>query len=389
MKVRRLLLANFREDQSSCLVIAGEKSGEEHAMSFLPELMKQFPDIHFYGVGGELLKDRGMELVYHLKDFSSFGVSEVIKKIPFYFKALKNITTLVEKRKTKVAILIDFQDFNMRLAKKLTAKGVKVLYYVAPQAWAWKEYRAKTISDYTTVLYSILPFEKQWFEKRGTKRIESVEHPLVRHYAHELKHIMRKKAPLKTFNLLLLPGSRNSEVKYLLSEFIDAALKLKEHFDVKLSIVKTVSVDPRIYQHYDEHFDTVYQSEDLALALKQANICIASSGTVTLATGLFQLPTVVCYEVSLLNKFIFESFVNYQGMVSLTNLILEKEVFPELLGERATSFNIYQKAFEFMNNPEHYNNCLAELQKLNDLMVSVRHDPTESMARVFREAYAQ
>ena len=100
----------------SCLIIAGEKSGEEHAMSFLPHLMEMMPNCHFYGVGGDDMSEAGVDCLYHLRDFSSWGFSEVIKKIPFYFKALKRLVGEVEERHTKVAILIDFQDFNMRLA---------------------------------------------------------------------------------------------------------------------------------------------------------------------------------------------------------------------------------------------------------------------------------
>ena len=104
---------------ASCLLIAGEKSGEEHAMSFFSELRSLVPEANFYGVGGEELKGQGMELLYHLKDFSSMGFSEVIGKIPFYFKALSRIENEVLRRGTKVAILVDFQGFNMRLAKRL------------------------------------------------------------------------------------------------------------------------------------------------------------------------------------------------------------------------------------------------------------------------------
>ena len=120
------------------LIIAGEKSGEEHALTFLEGLKVQHPEIKFWGVGGDELAAQGMELKYHLRDFSSWGFSEVIKKLPFYIKALKNIEQEALKRKTKTAILIDFQDFNLRLAKRLKKQGVNVLYYVAPQAWAWK-----------------------------------------------------------------------------------------------------------------------------------------------------------------------------------------------------------------------------------------------------------
>ena len=168
--------------EESCLIIAGEKSGEEHAMSFLPDVLKNVPDLKLFGVGGEEMQALGVELLYHLKDFSSWGFSEVIGKIPFYFKALQHIEEEVVRRGCQTAILIDFQDFNMRLAKRLKRRGVKVLYYVAPQAWAWKAWRATTLSKTVHTLFTILPFEKDWFKERGVNQVCSVPHPLWFHY---------------------------------------------------------------------------------------------------------------------------------------------------------------------------------------------------------------
>ena len=152
------------KDLDSCLIIAGEKSGEDHAMTFLPVLKKHSPNCHFYGVGGQRLENEGVELLYHLKDFSGIGISEVLSKIPFYYKALDHILDEVKKRKTKTAILIDFQGFNLKLAKKLKALGVNVLYYVAPQAWVWKPWRSKVLEKNVHTLFTILPFEKKWFQ---------------------------------------------------------------------------------------------------------------------------------------------------------------------------------------------------------------------------------
>ena len=119
------------------------------------------------------------------------GFSEVLLKLPFYLNALKNIESEVIKRNCKVAILIDFQDFNLKLSKKLNSLGVKVLYYVAPQAWAWKEWRAKRIQETTDTLFTIIPFEKRWFRERGVKNVVSVRHPLWVTYKDQLK---KKKA---------------------------------------------------------------------------------------------------------------------------------------------------------------------------------------------------
>ena len=127
----------------NCLLVAGEKSGEDHVLTFLSKLQTKLPHLQFWGVGGDQLAQRNVELLYHLKDFSSMGFSEVIAKILFYKRAENLLIREAKKRRCRVAILIDFQTFNLRLAKKLKKEGLAILYYVAPQAWAWKSYRAK------------------------------------------------------------------------------------------------------------------------------------------------------------------------------------------------------------------------------------------------------
>ncbi len=356
----------------NCLIIAGEKSGEEHCLSFFSDLKETAPNCKFWGVGGDELKREGMELLYHLKDFSSWGFSEVIGKIPFYFKAFKNIEKEVERRNCKHAILIDFQDFNLRLAKKLRAKGVKVYYYVAPQAWAWKAGRAKVLENTVHSLFTIIPFEKKWFSDRGVKRVYSVAHPLWVTYQNELKQITQKSAfqeIKKECNLLLLPGSRNFEVEALLPEFMKTVENLKElDIDFKISIVKSSNVKKENYTRYDSFFDEIFDNEDLAIALKKADLCMAASGTVTLATALFSVPTVVCYKTSRLNEFVFNNFISYDGPISLANIVHENLVFPELLQHEVTPSNILEEMKKWLMNEEYYNKTIKTLLSTKDLV---------------------
>ena len=156
--------------KKSCLIVAGEKSGEEHCLSFYSKIKELDPKISFFGVGGDELKNKGMDLLYHLNEFSSWGVSEVIGKIPFYFNALNSIVNEVEKRDCKYAILVDFQSFNHRLAKRLKKRGVKVFYYVAPQAWAWKAFRAQLLGKSVHTLFTIIPLKKS-----GSRSVELKE----------------------------------------------------------------------------------------------------------------------------------------------------------------------------------------------------------------------
>ncbi|MFT6068248.1 MAG: lipid-A-disaccharide synthase [Bacteriovoracaceae bacterium] len=374
----------------NCLIIAGEPSGEEHALSFFDDLTSECKEVEFWGVGGELLKDKGVSLIYHLKDFSSWGFSEVILKIPFYKKALERMEKEVLDRGTKVAILIDFQDFNLRLAKRLSKKGVKILYYVAPQAWVWKPWRAKAIEKAVHTLFTILPFEKEWFESRGVSRVYGVNHPLYLTYKDELA----KGVPERTFedlekgiDLLLLPGSRNFEVKYLLPEFIQTVKTLKTKKKVRVHLVKSPNVEPNLYKPYEALIDHIYEDKDLPKALRKAHLCLAASGTVTLACALFEVPTVVCYKTSLLNSYIFYSFVNYKGPVALANIVHQERLFPELIQDIVDQTNIFKTLNEWIDNKESYTRIKNKLKKTKDLLKGDSSETGKYMASVINSSY--
>lgn len=339
---------------SSCLIIAGEKSGEEHCLSFFKELKMKCKETDFFGVGGDELEREGLQLLYHLKDFSSWGFSEVIGKIPFYIKALKNIEQKVIEKNCQTAILIDFQDFNLRLAKKLKKRGVNVLYYVAPQAWAWKEYRAKVLEECVHTLFTIIPFEKKWFKDRGVSKILAIEHPLMTTYIKDLPLTSIPKGISGTIKLLCLPGSRNFEVDKLLPEFVKVVRNLRLKYQVKASIVLSPNVNKEIYKPYLTYFEYQYPSDKLSKALINADMALAASGTVTLATALFEVPTVVCYKASLLNEFIYNTFISYKGPISLANIVHERMVFPELIQNQATSFNMQNKLEDWIISKENY-----------------------------------
>lgn len=357
--------------QPNCLIIAGEKSGEEHALSFFDELTSECKQVEFWGVGGELLKEKGVSLIYHLKDFSSWGFSEVILKIPFYKKALDRMEKEVLVRGTKVAILIDFQDFNLRLAKRLSKKGVKVLYYVAPQAWVWKPWRAKAIEKAVHTLFTIIPFEKEWFKERGVSRVYGVNHPLYLTYKTDLEKGLpeRPHINLKTeINLLLLPGSRNFEVTNMLPEFIKTVRDLKKNNNITVHLVKTPNVNEHLYTPYEKWVDKIYTDTELPDALRKADLCIAASGTVTLACALFEVPTVVCYKTSILNSYIFYTFINYKGFGSLANIVHQEEVFPECIQEGFDQTNIQRKLREWINDEKSYNDLKEKLKLTKGLL---------------------
>jgi lipid-A-disaccharide synthase len=371
----------------SCLLIAGEKSGEEHALTFFPELTKLCPEVRFYGVGGDDLERAGLELLYHLRDFSSMGFSEVIGKVPFYFRALRQLEEEVRRRGTRTAIVVDFQDFNLRLAQRLSKLGVRVLYYVAPQAWAWKAGRARKLAQSTHTLFTILPFEKEWFSERGVKQVRSIPHPLMRTYEHELRNLPPRPfgAWKEKLRLLLLPGSRRFEVAGLLPEFIAAARALRQSYDLEVHLVKVPHLDQRLYEIFAADVDVWHTSEDIASAMKSAHFALAASGTVTLSTGLFELPTVVCYRGSLLNEFIYYNLIRYPGPISLTNIILGQRVFPEFTQGSAVAPVMVRALRAWLDDEKTYNKTIESLKETKHLLRGEELAVPEYMARVIHE----
>lgn len=352
---------------NSCLIIAGEKSGEEHCLSFFSRLKNMRPQVDFFGVGGDELEQEGMKLLYHLKDFSSWGYSEVFKKIPFYLNATDEIVAEVKSRNCKTAILVDFQTFNMRLAKKLKAEGIKVLYVVAPQAWAWKKWRVNSLKNIVDKLYTIIPFEKDWFKKRGVRQTISIDHPIYTKYLNELMNYDRIiSEPLKAkqkIKLLLLPGSRNFEVKNLLPIFGKVIKKLTNIYNLEVSIVKSLSVNEVIYDSVQLTYDKAYDNTAIVSAIKNADLCLAASGTVTLTCGLFQLPTIVCYKTSLLNQWIFDTFVKYDGAISLNNIIHQKILFPEFIQDNLEPYVLFETLKKWINDECFYKELVEKLSE--------------------------
>lgn len=387
--------------KKNCLIIAGEKSAEEHALSFFPELLKRTPECHYWGVAGDELKSLGVEVIYHLNQFSSMGFSDVILKIPFYYKALNYFVDETKKRETTSAILIDFQDFNLRLAQRLAQNGIYILYYVAPQAWAWKSYRATIIKKCATILYSILPFEKEWFESRGVSNIVSVLHPLVLKYKYDIeKHIKRikdqndfsledKVKAKQKIKVLLLPGSRKSEIIYHFYEFKKSIEKLSQDFNLEVGLLQSRNLDLELYHScsggpISNWVHCHFLDSESAHAFQWADMAIATSGTVTLACALFSIPTVVCYKTSLLNEFIFYSFINYNGYISLPNLAHNREVFKELKQDEMNSYQIAQVIKTWLTDLHSYETIKRELIKTYQMMSADFESPEVSMSQIIK-----
>ena len=210
------------------MIVAGEASGDAHAAALVRALRDTAPDgeLDFFGATGPLLREAGVESIVRSDDLAILGLLEIARALPKFWRAFKLLKQAAIERKPDAVILVDWPDFNLKLARSLHRRGLKVIYYVSPQLWAWRSYRARSIERDVDLLLSILPFEQEWYAERGIDQVEYVGHPLAGevHVARDRAEFCRQwKLDPRLPVISLLPGSRRKEVERILPPMLEAA----------------------------------------------------------------------------------------------------------------------------------------------------------------------
>jgi lipid-A-disaccharide synthase len=337
------------------LLVAGEASGDLHGSHLVEAIQSVDPEIQFFGVGGEGLKRAGMKLLYPSQSLSVVGITEVFFKLRAILKALQGLKKSIDRERPDLVILIDFPDFNLRLAKIAHRRGIPVLYYVSPQVWAWRPKRIRLIARLVKKMIVLFPFEVPLYEAAGVD-VEWVGHPLL----DIVKPVLSKEKALRQLGLDpkrrtigLLPGSRTHEVERLLPPLLASAhLLQKESPDLQFVIplapgiprtalspwMKNISVPVTVVEGFT--YDAMNLSE----------LLIVASGTVTLEGAILGKPMIIIYKVSLPSSWVARALVRVDH-IGLVNLVAEKEIAPELLQKEVTPQRIADEAFRILRNP--------------------------------------
>lgn len=321
-------------------IIAGEASGDLHGSNLMKAILKQDPNAEFRFWGGDLMESVGGTLVKHYRDLAFMGFLEVAKNIRTILKNIKFCKEDLKNYLPDTLVLIDYPGFNLRIAKFAKSLGIRVVYYISPQLWAWKEGRVNIIKKYVDEMLVILPFEEDFYKKHQYNKAQFVGHPLLDAIS-DLKPISKDEFK-KEFNLndkeiiALLPGSRKQEVEKMLS----IMLSVRERFeDYQFVIAGAPSLPREFYQKYvddDVHFVS-NRTYDL---LRCSSAALVTSGTATLETALLNVPEVVCYRGSKVSYHIGKWLIRNIKYISLVNLIMNKEVVKELIQDELTTDNL-------------------------------------------------
>jgi len=339
------------------LISCGEPSGDLYAGALTKELITLDPTVRVYGLGGDHLQESGADLVGHYEGLAATGISEALAVLPRSLEIYRSMVARARADRPDVFVAIDFPEINFRLAAALRKLGIPVVYYIGPQAWAWRRGRFETMRRLVDLALVIFPFEEAIYRDAGIP-VEFVGHPLVELSAPteaRESFLDSQGLVLTAPTVALLPGSRPNELRAILPELTSAArLIRKQCADVQFIVARAPHLDHELFnsvgalQEVGVPVQIVESRTDDVLAA--ADVVVTASGTATVQTAIHQRPMVIVYRLSAFTYWLVKTFshVDKAGMV---NLIAGKEIVPELLQERFTANAVAVEVVRFLNDP--------------------------------------
>ncbi|HVO72599.1 MAG TPA: lipid-A-disaccharide synthase [Ignavibacteriaceae bacterium] len=351
-------------NHKSVMIIAGEASGDLHGSFLVRALKKLDNEIEICGIGGDKMKAQGMDLIYHINKMAFLGFAEVLKHLPFIRRVQKDLLDFVRENKIKTVVLIDYPGFNLDFAEKVKACGVKLIYFISPQIWAWGAGRIKKIKKLIDKMLVVFPFEEELYKKHGVN-VEFVGHPLEERL-NEYK-FLDKEQLIEKFNLdpnkeilLLMPGSRTHEVEQIFPEILNAAVKIAREFNMQIVVVCSDTIDEEIFARFSDNFEIKVVKGFAYDLMKYAKFGIIKSGTSTLEAGIFRLPMVIVYKTNYLTYFIGRQLVKVKN-IGLVNIIAGEKIIPEFVQSSMNAESIYNESAKILSSSTLYNTIKEKL----------------------------
>lgn len=353
-------------------IIAGEASGDLHGSNLIRALKRTDSSAAFRAWGGDMMQDAGADIVKHYRDLAFMGFVEVVMNLRTILSNLTFCKEDILQYKPDALILIDYPGFNLRIAKWAKEQGLKIIYYISPQVWAWKENRVKTIKQCVDKMLVILPFEKDFY-KKWHYEVTYVGHPLVeviddykKTPADANSELSRIQKPV----IALLPGSRKQEILKKLPVMLEVS---KQFSDYQFVVAKAPGQEDSFYEALLAPYTNVQsvsgKTYDL---LRHAKAALVTSGTATLETALFAVPEVVCYKGSAISYAIAKRVIKIK-YISLVNLIMDKPVVKELIQYELTVTNAAKELNDILNNPERKLQLASDYKQLHDILSQGGH----------------
>jgi len=352
------------------LISAGEASGENYGAMLMVELRKLADrDIQFFGVGGEKMRAVGFETIVDSGKVAAVGITEVIKHVATIYREFFRMVSVARERKPDVAVLIDFPDFNLRLAGKLHEMGVPVVYFVSPQLWAWKQRRIWRVKKFVDRMLVIFPFEQDYYRQRGVNA-EYVGHPLADLAPPQvLREVFAREHGLNIAKqwIALLPGSRKKEVLLNLPVMLEAAAGLGEAYEYLVPVASTLSQQ---WMKQQIGSARVHLVSDARAALLHARVSVVASGTATVEAALIGNPFIVVYRVTGMSYAIGKRLVKVKNF-GMVNLIAGREIVPELIQANFTAEKVVEQFKRLIPDSPARTEMISDLEEVQSKLRQV------------------
>jgi lipid-A-disaccharide synthase len=328
------------------MIVAGERSGDIYGAALARALQARLPGVEIFGCGGEAMRQASVDTVVDSHQISIAGITEVIHGIPRIYRAFHQLLAEVDRRQPQLAVLIDFPDFNLRMARQLKKRGIPVVYFVSPQVWAWRKGRVQTLKKRIAKMIVIFDFEEEIYQQAGVP-VEYVGHPLVdmmRPHLSREEFFAKVGLDPSVLTIALLPGSRHKEFTANLPVMLDAAARLTLHRKLQFVVAAAPTIDP-------DWLKTALPDQPVGGAavrmianathdaLQHSDVAVIASGTATLEAALVERPMVVVYRVSALTWLVGKLMVKVP-FYCMVNILARKELVPELMQEDFNAANV-------------------------------------------------
>lgn len=350
-------------------MIAGEASGDLHGSGVVRELKRLDPSLEIVGVGGDRMRQEGMDLIYHIRELSFMGFLEVVKHLPVIRSVERSLTALLDLQRPDAVVLIDYPGFNLRFARIAKKRGVKVIYYISPQVWAWHRSRIKKMRGIVDAMLVIFPFEVEMYRSEGISA-EFVGHPLL----EVLQTGLDRAGFCKRFGLdptkhilALIPGSRMQEIEQMLPLMIKTARAVREAHGCEVALSVAPTLDERAFHRYVRNDDEWIHPVKHATyeLMENARLALVTSGTATLETACFQTPMLVVYRTSWFTYLLGRVLVEVKN-IGLVNIVAGKEIVPEFIQHKATARALADEAVRLFGDEERLTAMRAELSTIRE-----------------------
>lgn len=342
----------------SIMLVAGEASGDAHAAKLVCALRETAPEIQFdfFGATGAKMREAQVETVVRADDLAIVGLPEIARALPMFLKTFNILKAAAARRKPDAVILIDFPDFNLKLAKSLKKLDLKIVYYISPQLWAWREYRARTVKNSVDLLLTILPFETDWYRRRGIHHVRYVGNPLAGEVSSAMTktefcaaHRLDESQPI----ISLLAGSRGKEVSRILPVLLETAARMEDK-NKNLQFVVTLAPTRRMEEIEAAKQKARRVPENLTVvknetreALNASAAAAVTSGTATLETAMLNVPMAIVYKTSRLNYKLLRPIISVAHF-GLINLIAGERLAAELIQDDFTPETLSRELFRLL-----------------------------------------